>query len=296
MTTFGVWLIAEHFHLSGVVTIVVFGLTASRRTAHAMTAHIRIPSFATWKSATFVLNVFAFTLIGLQIKPILEAIPRDAHREQLLVALALLLVVIAVRMAWVLMYGSTQWLARRAKHGGEVSPLTLTLKSGVMVGWSGMRGIVTLAAALAIPEGFPYRNFILLAAFTVVLGTLLIQGLTLSPLLRWLRLPSDNTVEDEVTLARKTALKAAMSQLEDDHSPAAERLKLEYQEALKQTREGGDPRNSPGNVLRQSVVPKSRQAIEDLRSSGRIGDDAYRAVEQELDWLELSTSADSDSE
>lgn len=292
VTTFGVWLVAERFELSGVVTIVVFGLTVARRNAQAMSAHMRIPAFATWESATFVLNVLAFTLIGLQIQPILEGLRGTDRMHQIEVALVVLLVVVIVRLAWVLMYGFTQWLARRAKHRDQKANLGLTVKSGVMVGWSGMRGIVTLAAALAIPGGFPYRNFILLTAFTVVMGTLLAQGLTLRPLLLWLQLPPDDTVESEIAVARKAALKAAMSQLEADHSPAAERLKLQYQEALQQTRDGGDPRNSPDNVLRQSALPSSRKAIEDLRSSGRIGDDAYRTVEQELDWLELSTRAD----
>lgn len=295
--TFGVWLLAEHFKLSGVVTIVVFGLTAARRSAQALSAHVRIPSFATWESATFVLNVLAFTLIGLQIKPILEGEGlRGADRfHQILIALAILAVVIVVRLAWVLIYGLTQWLTHRKTQGGEAKSPGMMAKSGVLIGWSGMRGIVTLAAALALPENFPYRDFILLTAFCVVQGTLIIQGLTLRPLLLWLRLPPDNTVESEIALARKAALKAAMAQLEGEQSPAAERLKIQYQESLQQTRDGGDPRNSPDNVLRQQIVPSSREAIEELRRTGRIGDDAYRTVEQELDWIELSTNAELDS-
>lgn len=164
-----------------------------------------------------------------------------------------------------------------------------TVGSGLIISWAGMRGIVTLAAALAIPTGFPYRDFILLTAFTVVLGTLLIQGLTLRPLLLWLRLPSDNKVETEIAIARAAALKAAMTHLDADDSAAARRLKLEYDAALSSLHEGSDPRCSPENVLRQELLPSSRRAIEDLRSSGRIGDEAYRAVEQELDWLELSS-------
>ena len=81
-----------------------------------------------------------------------------------------------------------------------------TLKGAVVVGWSGMRGIVTLAAALALPEGFPYRDFILLTAFVVVLGTLVIQGLTLRPLLRLLRFPPDDMIGRELTRARESAL------------------------------------------------------------------------------------------
>jgi NhaP-type Na+/H+ or K+/H+ antiporter len=160
-------------------------------------------------------------------------------------------------------------------------------KAAFVIGWSGMRGIVTLAAALALPEGFPYRDLMQLTAFVVVLGTLIIQGLTLGPLLTFLRLPKDATVQTELGLAREVALKAAMGELQDD-TPAAERLRLEYAEALGKTRQGGDPRDSADNVLRRRLVAASRNAIEDLRSRGTIGDDAFRRVEEELDWLELS--------
>jgi Na+/H+ antiporter len=290
VTTFGVWIIAEHLGLSGVVTIVVFGLTAGRRTTLSMAAHLRIPSFATWGAATFVLNVLAFTLIGLQLKPILEGLRDDKGADRLGVAVVILAVVIVVRLAWVLIYALARRITLRAAgQGGAAKSQPSMVKSGLMVGWSGMRGIVTLAAALAIPGGFPYRDFILLSAFTVVLGTLLIQGLTLRPLLLWLRLPSDNKVEAEIAIARGAALTAAMASLEADNSAAAQRLKLEYKATLSWVCAGSDPHASPDNVLRQHLLPSSRQALEELRSNGRIGDEAYRAVEQELDWLELSS-------
>jgi monovalent cation/hydrogen antiporter len=118
---------------------------------------------------------------------------------------------------------------------------------------------------------------------------LVIQGLTLRPLLVLLHLPKDLTVEREIGVAREAALKAAMAALEGDETPAAQRLRLEYQEALRQARRGSDPRERPDNALRQRVVPASRRAIDDLRDSGAIGDEAYRLVEEELDWLELSS-------
>jgi CPA1 family monovalent cation:H+ antiporter len=96
-------------------------------------------------------------------------------------------------------------------------------------------------------------------------------------------------VETEIGVAREAALKAAMAALAGDDTPAAQRLRLEYQEALRQVRRGSDPRERPDNALRQRVVPASRRAIDDLRDSGAIGDEAYRLVEEELDWLELSS-------
>jgi monovalent cation/hydrogen antiporter len=286
--TFGVWLVAEHLGLSGVVTIVVFGLTAARQSS--LPARLRLSSFAIWESVTFVLNVLAFTLIGLQIRPILEAL-EDAERLRAVgAALAILAVVIAIRFAWVMTYHSlVQWKNRVfGFHPARASISPPTVKGALVVAWSGMRGIVTLAAALALPADFPQRDFLLLTAFVVVLGTLLIQGLTLRPLLSFLHLPKDHTVEAEIGLAREAALKAAKMELKSDESPAAQRLRLEYGEALSQARRGRNPRDTPDNALRRRVLAKSRRAIQDLRSTGAIGDDAYRLVEEELDWLELS--------
>src|SRR5204862_5391576 len=152
----------------------------------------------------------------------------------------------------------------------------------------GIRGILTLAAPLALPAVFPHRDFILLTAFVVVLGTLVIQGLILRPLLALLGLPMDRTVEVEIRVAREAALKAAITELENDDTPAAQRLKLEHGEALIHSRRGLAPRDAPDNALRRQVLSKSRGAINDLRSAGTIGDDAYHRVEEELDWLELS--------
>jgi monovalent cation/hydrogen antiporter len=285
--TFGIWLAAERLSLSAVVTIVVFGMSAARRSAFAMPARLRVPTFAIWESVTFVLNVLAFTLIGLQLGPILEGLKAADRLRQIGAALAILAVVIVVRLVWVMTYTLVQ--LRSASHVSKPSMPPLTLKAGLVIGWSGMRGIVTLAAALALPAGFPYRDFIQLTGFIVVLGTLVIQGLTLRPLLVLLRLPKDSTVEREIGVAREAALKAAMSELDGDETPAAQRLRREYQEALRQARRGSDPRNRPDNTLRQQVVPASRRAIDGLRKSGAIGDEAYRLIEEELDWLELSS-------
>jgi monovalent cation/hydrogen antiporter len=158
-----------------------------------------------------------------------------------------------------------------------------------------MRGIVTLAAAMALPAGFPDRDFIQLTAFVVVLGTLVLQGLTLRPLLLLLGLPKDSIIADELRLARETGLKAALGALAGDTSAAAQRLHQHYAEALAEARSGGDPRNTPDNIVRRRLVDVSRHAIADLRSAGAIGDDAYRRAEEELDWLELSAQPAKDS-
>jgi CPA1 family monovalent cation:H+ antiporter len=286
VTTFGVWLIAEALHLSEVVTVVTFGITAARNSTLAMPADVRVSSFATWSTVTFVLNVLAFTLVGLQLRPILPSLENGQHLDWLGFAFAILGLVIAVRLAWVLLYGM---IHRDNPETPGAMTRTEGMKAALVVGWSGMRGIVTLAAALALPEGFPYRAFILLTAFVVVLGTLVLQGLTLKPLLGWLGLKRDTIVEDELALARASALAAVITALADDNGHAAARLRLEYQAKLDEADAGRDPHGSTDTTLRARVVPHARRAIDTLRDTGRIGDDAYRQVEEELDWLELST-------
>jgi CPA1 family monovalent cation:H+ antiporter len=293
--TFGVWLAAEGLGLSPVVTIVVFGLSVSRRSVSPLPARLRVPSFAIWETVTFVLNVLAFTLIGLQVRPILEALGEAERLRYLVAALIILAVVILVRLSWVMAHHGLVSLAKRLAppRGVKGSMPHPTIKDALAVGWSGMRGIVTLAAAMALPVGFPYHDFIQLTAFVVVLGTLVLQGLTLGPVLRLLRIPSDDVVERELAVARRAALRAAMSELADDATPAAERLRQEYADALGRARVGGNVRDTPDNLLRLKLVHASREAIASLRSGGAIGDVAYRRIEEELDWLELSAGTGS---
>ncbi|WP_407572804.1 cation:proton antiporter [Deinococcus altitudinis] len=189
-------------------------------------------------------------MIGLQLGPILETLNGAELRRQLLAALVILAVVIVVRLLWALMYVLLKAIGHRSSDPQASSPdmSSSAAKSGLVIGWSGMRGIVTLATALALPDGFPYRDFIQLTAYAVVLGTLVIQGLTLRPMLLWLNLPSDHTVETETNLAWSAALKAGMRTLEHHAVPAAQRLREEYRAALSITRSGGDLSDSPDNL------------------------------------------------
>jgi monovalent cation/hydrogen antiporter len=166
-------------------------------------------------------------------------------------ALIILAVVIMIRILWVMIHNRiAAWVHRLRQRAGKPAPPGV--KSGVAIGWSGMRGIVTLAAAMALPPGFPQRDFIQLAASVVVLGTLIIQGLTLRPLLALLRLPTDTMMEKELALARKKVLKAALAALDGDDSPGAQRLRMEYDEALTHARQGHAPATTPITVWRKN--------------------------------------------
>ncbi len=196
-STFGVWHLAERLHLSGIITLVVYAMAASRRAPEVMPARVRIPSFAVWEVAVFVLNVLAFILVGFQLKAINARLTRLELVHYATVAAAITLAVIVARIAWVTAAAAvSRWRcrprpgARPARH----DVVALSARGAAVVGWCGMRGTVTLAAALALPAGFPSRDLVVVAAFGVVLGTLVLQGLTLRPLLLRLALEDDDTV------------------------------------------------------------------------------------------------------
>jgi CPA1 family monovalent cation:H+ antiporter len=166
-----------------------------------------------------------------------------------------------------------------------------TVGSGVIISWAGMRGIVSLAAALALPAAFPYRNLIVLTAFAVVLGTLAIQGLTVKPLLRALDLHDDDPVGRELRAARELALRAALASFPDDESPAAEAVRQEFTAHLTYAPAGSDgdvaARSAPDDIHR-GALQAARQAVIGMRASDEIGDDAFHQIEEELDWLEIA--------
>ncbi|HEX4446314.1 MAG TPA: cation:proton antiporter, partial [Polyangiaceae bacterium] len=290
--TFAVWTLADRAGLSGVLTIVAYAVTIARNASARMPARLRVPSFAVWDTIVFVLNVLAFVLIGLQIRPILEHLSSAQRARDLGFAGAVLATVVVIRVAWVMAYNTVvRWKIHRFGVHQRRPMMRPTAKSGLLIAWCGMRGIVTLAAALALPEGFPQRDLIVLTSFAVVVGTLLVQGLTLKPLVLWLDLRDDNPVEREVRQGWTRALESALDSLKDDESPEADALRGEYATALQQITGEPEPELSPSlpsDALRRQAVAAARATVTELRARGDIGDDAFHALQEELDRLELS--------
>ena len=171
-----------------------------------------------------------------------------------------------------------------------------SVASGLVVSWSGMRGIVSLAAALALPQAFPYRDLIVLTAFAVVLGTLLIQGLTLKPLLRALHLYDDDPVGRELDAARERALRAGLETVAHDESPVAELVRQEFTARLAQdARDSGAGARPAHAEIRQGALRAARRAVLAMRANDEIGDDAFHRMEEELDWLEMADGRDESS-
>jgi Na+/H+ antiporter len=297
--TFGVWILADRIGLSGVLTMVCYAITVARTAPERTPARIRIPSYAVWETVVFMLNVLAFIFIGLQIRPILESLDPAARGRYFAVAGAVLLTVIVVRIVWVMSFNAViRWRDRRFGFHPPRPMLRPSIGSGLVISWSGMRGIVTLAAALALPTAFPFRDLIVLTAFFVVLGTLALQGLTLGPLLRFLDLRDDDPVGHEVAAARERALRAGLARIEHDQSPVGEAVRQEYIAHLGSTEgnteEAGPGRFAHGNLHRRALQA-ARQAVLAMRATDEIGDDAFHQMEEELDWIEMSGGGKEDA-
>jgi CPA1 family monovalent cation:H+ antiporter len=296
----------------------------------------RILSYAVWDTAVFVLNVLAFVLIGIQISPILDRLNQGEQVSATLLAGMVFLTVVLTRIAWVLPASGIDRLeftgprkerqASRGKDRGRADQdggnrdgknrdgnnrdaeaaaqaPGLGLRAAVALSWSGMRGIVTIATALALPQGgpdggFPYRDLIVFTAFCTVIGTLVVQGLTLGPLLARLKLKDDDPVGQEVGRARAEAYAAALesldaTELEGQEAAATEALRAEFRAALDEAKshdEGRAPESLPSDAVRRRAIAAARDTVLRLRREGRIGDDAYYVLEEEFDWAELNAT------
>src|SRR5437773_2492302 len=292
VSTFGVWILADRIGLSGVLTMVCYAITVARTAPERIPARIRIPSYAVWETVVFMLNVLAFIFIGLQIRPILASLEPAARGRYLAVAGAVLLTVIVVRIAWHMSFNAViRWRERRYGFHPPRPMLRPTIGSGLVISWAGMRGIVSLAAAMALPAAFPFRDVIVLTAFSVVLGTLALQGLTLGPLLRALDLRDDDPVGHEVGAARERALRAGLAKFEDDRSPIAEAIRQEFIAHLGSADANpaeGEARRSVHSDIQRRALQAARQEVHAMRANDEIGDDAFHQMEEELDWIEMA--------
>ena len=293
--TFTVWIVAERLELSGILTMVVYAVALARWAPARTSARLRVPSYAVWETVVFILNVLAFIMIGLQLRPIWSRLADAMRLEYCEIAGLVLIAVILARMGWVAIYQlMVHALAALGFGRTNEAIANPSWKGGVVAAWCGMRGIVTLAAAFALPEGFPHRDLILLTAFAVVLGSLVLQGLTLRPLILALNLKEDDVVGNEVARARGAAYRAALDEIDGDPSEEAELLRLEYRGLLLRAEddpEGGIASSElPADPLRRRAIAAARKAILNLRQSEAIGDDAFHQLEEELDRAELGAN------
>ncbi len=204
ITPFIVYLLAESIHISGVLAVVSCGLYLSWNSSELFNHQTRLQAYGSWNTAIFILNGVVFILIGLQLPLILESIDNHSFPMLLKYGAIVSMAVIIGRIIWV--YPGA-YIPRISKKVREREP-EVNLKLVTIVAWSGMRGVVSLAAALALPlmiEGskpFPNRNLIIFLTFSVIFSTLVLQGLTLRPLIKWLGIKPDRKAHEDELKAR----------------------------------------------------------------------------------------------
>lgn len=294
---YAAFLVAEEvFHSSGVIATVAAGLLVGRRSSVILSSDARVLGGAVWQMLTFLLNGFAFLLLGLQLPGILERLSGRSPQELLTLATIVSLAVIVTRFVWV--FPATylpRWLSRSLRERDPLPPVGAV----VVVSWAGMRGAVSLAAALSLPLDFPERDLLLFLTFAVILATLVGQGLTLPLLLARLRLPSGGIEEQERLAARRESTQVALGALETallhwpDHRPLIENLAEGYRHRLEHLSEA-EGAASPSDAERlehlailRTVLSAQRDAVIRLRDAGVINDEVLREIERELDLEEL---------
>ena len=292
------YLPAEHIHVSGVLGAVTVGLIVGRRSHEISTPASRLRGYAFWEVLVFLLNAFLFVLVGLQLPGILE----DQDRSTLtLIALAVLIsaIVIGTRLVWI---HTTPYVIRALDRRESQRARRVGWRPRMVAGWSGLRGAVSLAAALALPLDFPQRDLLIFLTVAVIFATLVLQGLTLPWLIRRLGVEDDGVGEQEELLARREAAQAAVARLEilaeeewtrDDTVRRMIGL-YEFRGRRLRQREGllGEDETEEDDldqrsvayqrVVRESIEAQRRRVIE-LRDEGVISDEVLYVLERELD-------------
>ena len=308
VTPFAVYLLGEEMlHVSGVLATVTTGLYLTWRAPTFFSSGTRLQADAVWETLIFLLNGLVFILIGLQLPGILAILNTTiARRSPILLvwdAALVSLTVILVRLIWVFPQAILPRLLSRRLRERDPYPGWRTV---VLIGWTGMRGAVSLAAALALPEvtaegaAFPERAFVIYLTFGVILATLVVQGLSLPLLIRRLGLHDDGASERQETQARLTAAQAALARLDELASQdevlqeSVQHLRKHYEARVRSiTKRFKQAADEPGEdhamtyqQLQREALQAERSAVIGLRNRGEINDEILRRIERELDLEE----------
>ena len=278
---------AEALHVSGVLAVVAAGLLRGRYSPEIVSAEMRILARSMWNILVFMLNSLVFILIGLQLSGVIDRLEGYSGWDLAAYALAISMIAILVRFAWVYI---AEYLVTRPEPG-----------EAFVISWCGMRGIVSLAAALALPielaDGapFPHRDLIVFLTFTVITVTLVVQGLTLAPLISRLKLSADLGVREEHRGARLAMGRAALAALDalvaEEKVPQelAERIRAEFGDrmtAASPLAAQPDSTIAFARRLRLAAVRAERAELIRVWRAGEISDDVLHHIEEELDYEE----------
>ncbi|HEY4272401.1 MAG TPA: Na+/H+ antiporter [Candidatus Udaeobacter sp.] len=303
VTPFIAYLTAEQLHASGVLGTVAAGIFLGWHSPLMISARTRLQAYAFWETIVFLLNGFVFLVIGLQLPGILRAWNRETLTGAIFSASIICATVILIRFVWVVPAAYLPYLFGSKFRPRDSIP---SWRNVAIIGWTGMRGVVSLAAAFALPltlpdgRRFPGRDYILFVAFAVILVTLVLQGLTLPVLIRKLGVSHDGETDEEERRARLEANKAALewidkARTDGNFSPnAVDRLRVEYDERIEQLELcASNPDDCRGEIatpqyqrLQHEALRVERKTIIRLRNQRVINDDALRRIQRDLDLAE----------
>lgn len=304
LAPFGCWLPAEALGVSGVLSVVTAGIVVGRHISRITSSDTRVLASGVWQMVVFTLTGVVFILIGLQLPTILDTLSASRSFGELASwAIVVAVTVILVRLVWV--FPST-YLPRMLSARIREAEVPADPRNVLIVGWAGMRGVVSLAAALALPLNvkgggpFPERDLVIFLTFSVILATLVGQGLTLPFLIRRLGVGDDGSEAHEELHAREAAVGAALARLDEltrewpGHMELIDHLRERHQHAtehLEHDHESGEvPKDQEAiehAIIQRAVIDAQRLAVIDLRDRGVIGDEAVRVVVRGLDLEEL---------
>jgi monovalent cation/hydrogen antiporter len=292
------YLMAEELHLSGVLAVVTSGLFLAWHSSEVFSQQTRLQAGGTWNTILFILNGIIFILIGLQLPVILRNINDIPFTELLLYGAIVSITVIVVRIIWV--FPGT-YLPRISRYVRKNEPKP-DLKLVSIVAWSGMRGIVSLAAALALPlmisdtQEFPNRNLIIFLTFCVIFSTLVLQGLTLPRLIKMLGIKTDGSEREEEHEVRVRITSSVIEHIEENYSLLSDQIlnqiKTKYEIRFQRLRRDtlnqklDDDQYLEIQRIRQELLNKERKLILDMRNKGTISFEVLRRLENELDLEE----------
>jgi CPA1 family monovalent cation:H+ antiporter len=297
------YLTAAAAHASGVLAVIACGLYLSRKSAHFFSPNVRLQAWAVWESLTFALNGLVFVLIGLQLPYVLAGIRSYSMKELLVYGATFSALLIVLRLLWMFPGARfSYWFRTRVLHQDYPRPSSGAI---FVLGWAGMRGVLALAAAMSLPEKladgspFPQRDLIIFLTFSVILVTLVAQGLTLPSLIRMLGLAGISGANCEEREALRIMTRAALQRLEEarahdtpELAPVYDDMKQHYEHRLQRLEGNSKDRKESleryGRVLdlNRNLLRAEREAVLSLRAAGRISDEVLRQIERELDLRE----------
>jgi Na+/H+ antiporter len=299
LTPYVAYFAGERLHVSGILAVVIAGMVYGWHAPGILRGRMRLQALPVWETVVFVLNGVLFMLIGLQLPGVVRSLPANSLTQTGKWAVLVLAAIVLVRFVW--MFGSSLLPLLFTRARSRENPWQHT----ALIAWTGMRGADSLAGALAIPfllpqgQPFPGRDLILLLTFCVIFGTLILKGLSLAPLVRWLGVVDDHVSDQEERLARLKANEAALTRLEQMKSlthlrpEVVQRLLAEYRDRIRQLRKESSPLESSPRLfspdfeeLAREALEIERQTVMQLRNEEKLDNQAFRRIQRDIDLAE----------